>query len=364
VAVPPPAADEASHPWVARLFHEFLRWFAQPKLPADPINNPLVDASTWERVAGGLRVYLEGLSQVVFPWTLSGDYSFAAEPVPERVVTPASVLGAALLVIPPLVGVVLAVVAWWRYRRSSGPVTTLAVLAVALFWVPVAYFPHSNIPMPLPTVRAERFWYLPVVGSSLGLALALDAIARYRLRGGLRVGLFFVLAFLGFQAGRARGHAMDYSNDLVFWGATARAVPDSAKGHLNYGVMLGARGRLPDRLVENGEALRIAPQWPMAHTYYADTLCRLHRVEEAWPEYVKGFEMAPNDRNLIALAMQCLWDEKAVEDHRAELLDLAQEHRGSWLAYLARDLVYHGEEHKGVDPKYRPRGYDEGPKKP
>ncbi|MBK7583283.1 MAG: hypothetical protein IPI67_24210 [Myxococcales bacterium] len=36
---------------------------------------------------------------------------------------------------------------------------------------------------------------------------------------------------------------------------------------------------------------------------------------------------------------------------------------GSWLNYFAIEIVYRGEEHKGVEKKYRPRGYDEGPKK-
>lgn len=101
---------------------------------------------------------------------------------------------------------------------------------------------------------------------------------------------------------------------------------------------------------------------PMAHIYLGDTLCRLHRAEEAWPHYKNGFELAPGDPNLIALALQCLWDESALENHRDELTTLADKHPGSWLAYLAHDTLNNGEKHEGVDPKYRPRGYNEGPK--
>jgi hypothetical protein len=43
------------------------------------------------------------------------------------------------------------------------------------------------------------------------------------------------------------------------------------------------------------------------------------------------------------------------------MLDLAQDHAGTWLAYLARDVVSNGAKNGGVDRKYRPRGYDEGP---
>src|SRR6202042_3635213 len=97
------------------------------------------------------------------------------------------------------------------------------------------------------------------------------------------VGLFVV--FFGVQAFAARRHANDYHDDLTFWDATRHACPDSAKAHLNYSVMQGARGNLELRLEANRRALELAPEWPMASIYLGDTLCRLHRAHEAWPYY-------------------------------------------------------------------------------
>jgi hypothetical protein len=355
---------------VKRALHEFLRWFQQPRLPQDPINNPLATADFPHRVAGALRVYFRGLMQVLFPWTLSGDYSFAQEPAPQKLIFPESVLGAVALVLAPLA----AIAAWIRglfaerrARRSPSPSGNFpyvwVLLALGLLWVPLSYFPHSNIPVLLPTVRAERFWYLPVIGTALLLGLALSELhARLRSRNGAIAAVAVIATFLGFQALRARLHALDYIDDLTFWNATRRAVPNSAKAHLNYSVMVGARGRLEERLVSSKKALDIAPSWPMAHVYYGDTLCRLHRADEAWPHYARGFALAPNDSNLIALGLQCLWDEKAIEKHADELVALSDKHPGSWLAYLGRDIVYNGEQHGGVEKKYRPRSYNEGPK--
>lgn len=172
-----------------------------------------------------------------------------------------------------------------------------------------------------------------------------------------------VAVFFGFQAVRARMHALDYTDDYSFWRATARAVPNSAKAHLNYSVMVGAhKGDLPRRLELNAEAMRLAPKWPMAHVYYGDTLCRMNQPDEAWPHYRKGFELAPNDPNLIALGLQCLWDHKSIEKRETELTELAADHPGTWLAYFATEIVYRGEKHGGIEKKYRPRGYDEGPR--
>ncbi len=355
-------------PWYRRALHGFLAWFQQPSLPQDPINNPLVDADVPHRIAGALRVYFRGLVQVSFPVTLSGDYSFPQEPVPEKVVFPESVLGGLLLVVPPLAAALLLVASWvreFRERRAgtfavlpSSRFTAYALLALALVWVPVAYFPHSNIPVILPTVRAERFWYLPCVGAALLVGVMFDRWVASR----GRYASYAVIGWFAWQAGMARWHAIDYTDDLIFWDATRKAVPNSAKAQLNYSVMVGARGQLEERLVANRRALELAPDWPMAHVYLGDTLCRMHRAGEAWQHYARGFELGPNDPNLIALGLQCLWDEKAIATHKDELLEMAEEHPGSWLAFLANDIVTNGEQHQGVQKQYRPRGYDEGPK--
>ncbi len=456
--------------------HDFLVWFHQAPLPKDPLNNPLAEAEPKLRIAGALRVYARGVGQILFPKTLSGDYSFPQEPVPTKTVFPESVLGALLLVGPLLASVVFWIVAmvreraarkaaaaegvidsapaagadperrgrwmrfvglgliviavgafaldafvlgnkmagyawnfpipFWLSKSGDGrfwhaipwpfaflplgvlgvglvaeglpPLTRpepknepiplgrsgLLLAAIGLVWMVVSYFPHSNIPVILPTVRAERFWYFPALGTAPVIAVAFVAahdLLKKRPRHLWTVPAIFA-AFFGFQCVQAYRHAMDYRNDLVFWEATKEAVPNSAKAHLNYSVMKGARGDLETRLVESKEAMRLAPDWPMAHIYTGDTLCRLHRAAEAWPYYKEGFAIGPNEQSLISLALQCLYDEKQLYPHEKELRELAEAHPGSWIAYLAVDTLDNSEKHTGVDPKYRPRGYNEGPK--
>lgn len=392
--MPPELSAEvnAGKPLAARTFAAILRWYAQPTLPKDPLNNPLVNAHGLYRVSGALRVYWRGLEQVVFPWTLSGDYSAPQEPIPASVVGIESVLGALALVLPFPLAAWFGVSAWRRARakrevtpqqefttnefgelvvpepspREDAPLDLRPLIGACLLWIAVSYFPVSNIPVLLPTIRAERFWYFPAIGSSILLAIALNwLLTRSRTATARRAVIGIVVAFFLFQGFAARRHANDYADDLAFWDATRKAVPHSAKAHLNYSVMKGARGDLNERLSANQVALDLAPQWPMASIYLGDTLCRLHRAPEAWPHYARGFELAPNDVNLIALALQCLWDEKqlgAESNERKELDTLKDKYPGTWLEYLGRDILEHGEEHNGVDPKYRPRGYNEGPK--
>ncbi|MDP9151120.1 MAG: tetratricopeptide repeat protein [Myxococcota bacterium] len=390
------AAANVGKPLLHRAFAAALRWYAQPMLPHDPLNNPLIEASPRYRLAGALRVYARGLGQVVFPHALSGDYSAPQEPVPTRLVFPESVIGGVALVLPLVAAPVVGLVSWWRGRRrgqeladagercgeKSGtlsierssqdlcpaPGLDLApVVAFALVWIVLSYFPVSNIPVLLPTVRAERFWYFPAIGSAMVLAVGFVRLFSAARRGAeLATAVALFLLFVGFQCFAARRHAFDYTNDLTFWDATRKAVPRSAKAHLNYSVMLGARGDLEGRLASNEVALRLAPQWPMANVYEGDTLCRLHRAPEGMPHYLRGFSLGPNDMSLIALGLQCLWDEHQLAEGsvaRAELQDIADANPGSWLKYLVDDTFASGDSYKGVNPKYRPRGYNEGPKK-
>jgi len=372
-------------PPLTRFFHTLLRWYAQPVLPHDPLNNPLIDATVPYRIAGALRVYVRGLGQVLLPGRLSGDYSAPQEPVPARLFFPESVLGAVLVVVPLALAIVFAVAGAREWRRrhphdavdvakapwiEDEPVDLRPVIAACLVWVVVSYFPVSNVPVLLPTVRAERFWYFPALATSLLLGLGFHALLVRSRRADMprfafRAAVALLALFFGVQAFAARRHANDYHDDLTFWDATRHACPRSAKAHLNYSVMQGARGNLEIRLEANRIALGLAPDWPMASIYLGDTLCRLHRPLEAWPYYAHGFDLAPNDSNLIALGVQCLWDEKVLGEGsstRKELEAVSDRHSGSWLAYIAGDLATNGEAHHGVDPKYRPRGYNEGPK--
>jgi hypothetical protein len=235
----------------------------------------------------------------------------------------------------------------------------------------VAYLPHSNILVLLPTIRADRFWYVPAMGMAwlLGAGIdrlwatnvgrAEDAGARPRM---LRWRRAAIAVLFGAQALAARVHALAYTNDLWFWRITRWASPNSAKAHLNYAVMLGARGHREARLKVGSRALQIAPNWPMAQVYHADALCRLRHSDQAWPYYVRGWTLAPDNKSLVALGLQCLWETGQFEQHRAKLRRLADAHPDTWLAYLIVDVLRHGKDQGGVAPKDRPRAYNQGPK--
>ncbi len=54
--------------------------------------------------------------------------------------------------------------------------------------------------------------------------------------------------------------------------------------------------------------------------------------------------------SLIALALQCLYDEKELDSHEEEPRSLATKHEGSWIAYLATDTLANHEKKQGRRP--------------
>ncbi len=361
-------------PPIVRWFKLFLRWFQQPRLPVDPMNNPLATADFAYRAAGAFRVYLSGLGQLLWPTSLSGDYSYPAELAPKTLWGVGTTGGALLFTAKTLGGCGL--LGWlllqrFRVGRRSEVssayterAAVLGLLGLGLLWIPIAYFPHSNLPVVLPTVRAERFWTIPALGAALGLGVFWAELWRSCSAAARPLVVGLAVVYFGFQGFQARWHALDYTDDLTFWQATVRAVPKSAKAHLNYAVMLGARQRMDERLIEGAIAIRLAPNWAMAHVYQGDTLCRMGRHAEALPFYLRGMDLGPNEPNLIALGLQCLWDAKSFRPFAEHFLVLADAHPGSWVAFLVEDLVNNGDKHAGVQSQYRPRGYNEGPKHP
>ncbi|HSC88693.1 MAG TPA: hypothetical protein VLC09_15535 [Polyangiaceae bacterium] len=329
-----------------------LETFGQPRLVADPINNPLAGLGFAQRLPTVAAVFAAGWGQWLVPLGLSADYSFAAT----------RVVGWSFVAMWGLASFfAFSFVGGWLAVTGSSPRARLA--GWALSWIPLTQLWVCNALVILPTVRADRLWYLPSIGFAVLAGLLVSRLCRRASQWPSQwpsrwVGALAAL-YLGIQAFAARTHALDYSDDLSFWEATARAVPESAKAQLNWGVMLGARGRLAERIERSRRAVELAPDWPMGRVYLADALCRAERPTEAWPQYLRGLELGHDQSALVALSLQCLWDHHAFASHEAELLALADRYPGSWLTYLAYEVAQRGELHGGVPKAQRPRGYNQ-----
>jgi len=141
------------------LYRAFLVWFHQAPLPQDPLNNPLAKADFPHRVAGALRVYWRGLTQVVAPLRLSGDYSFPQEPIPPTLWGWETIAGGIMMVGPLGAGLGLWIIGMVREHRDAKqlvPAGELATAVANLFRPGVASGPVGETPLVMATPRPWR----------------------------------------------------------------------------------------------------------------------------------------------------------------------------------------------------------------
>ncbi len=180
------------------------------------------------RVATAVRVLVEQVGQLLVPVELRAIWTEAEVPVEARLVTWASVAGAAAIAV--------ALALAWRARRRA-PAFAFGVAFFAL-----AVLPTANILFPIGTVRAERLLYTPSFGICLAFAAVLDrVVTRTRVE---RAFAFVVGALVLACAARTWVRNPDWRDDRALAEATLAASPDAA---LPWGLLAdwhAARGEL------------------------------------------------------------------------------------------------------------------------
>jgi protein O-mannosyl-transferase len=193
------------------------------------LENPLVRADWWAARLTALKVLGRYLWLLVWPRTLSCDYSYDAIPVVAWPPRGWEDWQGPLALAGLLAGI--GALVWWR--RRSRP-----LVFFELFFL-LTLLPVSNLVLTIGTIMGERLLYLPSIGFAGTVVLAISALCR-RLapatagerrpgpNGAARVVLgLVVLAY----AARTHARNADWQDDLRLWQSTVRAVPGSYKAH-------------------------------------------------------------------------------------------------------------------------------------
>ena len=253
------------------------------------VDNPLPSAgSALARTLSALHVHVRYARLLVWPATLSADYSFECVPLVRRW-RDARNLGAAALYALLAGGAAVA----WRDLRRAGGASTRGVAAgrcLVLLVVPMA--PASHLLFGVGTTVAERLLYIPSAGYSLlvGLAIAaaLDALgggsnssggggggggAAAPRRARRATAAAALVAVLGVAAARTWARNDDWRDSDAISAASAAACTSSAKAQLSLGTTRLQHGDAAAARAAFRRALAIHPE-------YADALYWLGRL--AW----------------------------------------------------------------------------------
>ncbi len=236
------------------------------------VNNPLQFAGPLDRILTAFRVAVMGAGRLIFPLTLSADYSYDQIPVSQG-------LGAAELLALAFAAGYLALVLWTARRFPA--------VMFALSWSALTYLIVSNLLVPIGTIFGERLLYLPSIGFALLLAIGLIRLgAGSSRRRTAAVALTAVL--IGLYAGRSMTRAADWVDDETLFRATVATSPRSAKAHSNRGFSLQRAGRIEEAIIAYRQALSIAPGLTGAGVALARCYMALGHPEEAigWYRHV------------------------------------------------------------------------------
>ncbi len=174
------------------------------------------------------RVWMKYLQLVLWPATLSVDYSYDAFPASTTFADPRALAGVAVLA-------GLAAVAWTSWRRRG-------LLGLGLGWMAITLLPVSQI-VPFRELLAEHYLYVPMMGVAMVVAGAVDG-ARARWPERRRLVAAGVAVVVVAAAARTIVRNRDWRDKLTLWTATVAVVPRCARAHFNLGQALFERSRL------------------------------------------------------------------------------------------------------------------------
>ena len=209
----------------------------------------------------------------LWPARLSADYSYNAVPLADW--ADAGAIAALLF----CAASAAAVIRWGRARQPFA-------FFLAFFFV--ALVPTSNLVVPIGSIMAERFAYLPAIGLAGCAAAAIQAVGARRAVWAAAAAAVILLG------ARTYARNFDWNDELSLWTSAVAACPESFKAHASLANALSeVPARLPEAVAEYQAALRIKPDFAEGHLNLGNALSRLGRRQEAIAEYQEAVRLDP-----------------------------------------------------------------------
>jgi Flp pilus assembly protein TadD len=196
------------------------------------VENPLPHLALAPRLLTAVAVLGKGLALLVFPASLSPDYSYDAIPLVESPLDPRFLASAAALV----------ALGWAALRAWR----TQPVVSFAVAWYGVTAFLTSNLLVPVGTIFGERLLYLPSVALALGVATLASRVSSAPSPAVRRFAAGASLVVAGALVARTVAAASVWADEVSLFSSAVRAVPGSAKAHGLLGAALMEVGRVPE----------------------------------------------------------------------------------------------------------------------
>jgi tetratricopeptide (TPR) repeat protein len=261
------------------------------------LDNPLAHSGLGARVLSAPVLLLHYVRLVLWPRTLSADYSFDQIPIPTTAADPRVLLGGLLLAL-----LVLAAVLGKR----------LGIAALA-FLLPLAGYLHL---FPLGTIFAERLLYLPMLGAALAFGLGIEALSNRR----QWLSAVVAVAVLGSCAVRVWTRIPDWRDNETLFRKTVETSPFSARSYFLLGAELLEQKRFSESAESFAIGLAIYPAHFGARMSLGEALLAAGDAGRAEEAFTAALELQPASEDARKAAIEAAI---ALGREKARALDFA-----------------------------------------
>ena len=246
------------------------------------LDNPLIAASSWQRIATAIKIIGNYLALLLFPIRLSADYSFNQIPVSTTFFAPGLLCSLFLIVIT--LGL-----AFWCSRR-------VRILSFSIFFFFITVSVTSNLLIIIGTIMAERLLYIP----SLGFCIFVVALGQTSLAGVLQKRRIFcsyslliiiTLLLISLYAMRTWIRNEDWRDEAHLFSGVVRNAPESARGHNQMAVVHFQNGDYEMALKEAKRAVEIHPDYKEAHYCLGTTYNKIGHYDKAIVELTRAIRI-------------------------------------------------------------------------
>ena len=244
------------------------------------IENPLIDTTIPIRVLTALKVWFQCIGLLLWPRSLSADYSYNQIPL-------LSHWGSFATVTILLLTVAFFAILIWSYKH-------LPDLFFGIGFFTITYSIVSNIIVPIGTIRADRLLYLPLLGFCLaggvGLANLEGSIQNPDRRNAFRVSLGALLLIL---AARTIIRNRDWRDPTHLYLQALRTSPNSVKVRTYLGEEYGKEDKLDKSLEHYRAAANILPDSAELLNNVGSLLMRMGNIDEAISYFQRAVAAGP-----------------------------------------------------------------------
>ncbi len=190
----------------------------------------------------------------------------------------------ALVYLPDLFLIALAVLFWWKRRSWGRPALAALIVFTALLFPALGFFDMYYL---VYSRVSDHFQYLALLGLIAFVAAVLESRlqpAAFKL---VATAVVLVLGALTFQRAKV------FQNEETLWSDTLKKNPQAWCAHNNLGNALFDRGNSADAIGHYLDAMKINPQSPDAHNNLGVALVKEGRIDDAIAQHVEAVKLQP-----------------------------------------------------------------------